>query len=831
MAQQEQISFNLNNPDDYLHKLIYLYHVGEYQGCCDLSENLLKKYPNKIEGQVLKAMAKVQLGQFDNVENIFIDYLAQPEKISRLDVLNGLMLYYTHIKSAPNATRYADQLLRDISNQAAHIYFLKAQIVENNQELVSAAHHYQQSLAIQSNAKIKKHLEKIHPSNDLLLELTTTTPKKNNEVPGELKFDLTNHAQCIDTLLKMSNQLDSISYQHITGKILETKPHNLEYQCLHILAQLKQKKTDNLDNIESPLLELLKKPLEIENINVIYSLILYYMHVNKSDVALRYIESLISKLQYYLAQVFFVLGHFLQKNNQEDKALDYLIKSITIHPSKAAFVMLASSCRFQCRLQEAIDWCQKGLALYPNDEALMTEYAYALKYVCDWYGEHLIQNELLQSSLDSIAHRKLPCISPFFGIITLEDSKINYEIAKQYAVNLQQKIAPASQKFEYKKHKKEKIRIGYVGMSFKDHPVGRMTAQMYQYYNDDKFDVYCYSLSVADNSYYYNTIKNHCTQFREVHTLSSIEIAHLINRDEIDILIDLDCYLGNNRMDIFTYRPAPIQINYLGYPGSSGGDFMDYIIADEFIIPKEQQEYYSEKIIYMPQCYQMYGDNTELALSNVCKDDFDLPNDKFIFSCFNMPHKIDKRSFDCWMKILKAAPNSILWLFKLGDNPLIEQNLKKHATANGVNPDRLIFGDFAPKNIHLSRIKLVDLMLDNFICNAHSTATDSLWAHVPVLTLQGKHFASRVCSSLLNYVGLPDFIAYTEQQYVDKAIEIANNPKLLNKPKNILQKNIINTLCNTALTVKNLEHGYELAYQRYLENKEPETIYIPKHHE
>ena len=825
MAQQEQISFNLNNPDDFQHKLIYLYHMSEYHGCYELSEQFLKKYPTKIEVKILNAMVKIQLGQFDNVENIFIDYLAQPEKLSRLDILSGLMLYYANIKSAPNATTYADQLLFEIKEQAAQVYFLKAKIAEKNQDLPSAVLHYQQSLVIKSNNEIKKHLAKIHPSNELLLELPVTSPEVNHETPEKLQFDITDKAQCIDTLLKISMKLDATSYLHITEKILETKPDDLEYQCLHALARLKHKK---LDNIETPLLEYLKNPSKIDRINVIYSLILYYIHIDNSDVALKYIKSFIDKLQHYLAQAFFVLGHFLQKNQQENKALDYLTRSITIYPSKATFVMLASSYRFQCRLQEALNWCQKGLELYPHDDVLMIEYAYALKYVCDWRGEHLMQHELLQSSYNAITNGALPCISPFFGIITIEDSEINYKIAKQYASTLQQTTEKNHAGFSFQKHHKQKIRIGFVGMSFKDHPVGRMTAQMYQYYDRGKFDIYCYSLTLTDNSIYYKMIKNNCSQFHDVDSLSSIEIARLINQDEIDILIDLDCYLGNNRMDIFTYRPAPIQINYLGYPGTSGGNFMDYIIADEFIIPTEQQKYYSEKIIYMPQCYQMYGNNTELSLSDVSKDDFGLPKDKFIFSCFNMPHKIDKKSFDCWMKILASAPNSVLWLFKLGDNPLIEKNLRMHAVDNGIDPDRLIFGDFAPKNIHLSRIKLVDLMLDTFICNAHSTATDALWGYVPVITVQGKHFASRVCSSLLNYVGLPDFITYTEQQYFDKAIKIANNPKLLKKPKKILAKNIMSTLCNTALTVKNLERGYELVYRRYLEDKKPDTIYIPK---
>lgn len=606
-------------------------------------------------------------------------------------------------------------------------------------------------------------------------------------------------------------------------KFLNKYPDDLEGKCLLALCTLRYAKTDN---VEAPLLAFMQQPKKINITDAIFALMQYYNAQGNEEKAQYYADKYLEETKFSVASAFNNQSNIQQSTGFYEEAVQSHIKAINAMPNINSYNALISLLRFSMRYQEALVWAEKGLKDFPDCPAILIEYAIILRYICDWRGEYIMNHQLLEEAWTAIKENKLPAIAPFYAIITLEDSKINYEIAKKYARYKQKITPPLTTPFTYPRKKKNKIKIGYISMSFRDHPVGRMTVDMYRYHDRDKFEIHCYSNWIQTGDVYEAIIKENCDSFNNVGLLPSMEIAKKIHADEIDILIDLDAYLAHNRMEVLTYKPAPIQINYLGYPGTTGGNFMDYIIADEIIIPSEQQEFYSEKVLYMPKCYQMYSDYTGHEIPIVTRESEGLPQDKFIFTCFNMPHKIDERSFNSWMKILHATDNSVLWLFTLDEQQLLRDNLYQHARENNVDPARIIFGKFAPKYLHLARIKLADLMLDSFICNAHSTATDALWSHLPVLTLQGKHFSSRVCSSLLNYVGLNDLITYTEAEYEAKAIELAKHPEYLKKYQAILQNNVMKTLCNTALTVQNLEKGYQKVWQNYLDGKEPCALWI-----
>ena len=275
----------------------------------------------------------------------------------------------------------------------------------------------------------------------------------------------------------------------------------------------------------------------------------------------------------------------------------------------------------------------------------------------------------------------------------------------------------------------------------------------------------------------------------------------------VDIAIDLKGFTLDSRTGIFSHRAAPIQINYLGYPGTMGAEFIDYIIADHIIIPQYLQEKYSEKVLYLPNCYQVNDQTREIAVTEYTRESLGLPSSGFIYCSFNANYKITPTVFDVWMRILKKVDESILWLFE--DNAKSALNLKKEAEKRGINPNRIYFAKRVPLSEHLARQKIADLFLDTWPCNAHTTTSDALWAGLPVLTLPGESFASRVAASLVNAVGLSELIAENEKRYEELAIELAKDKEKLNHYKKALLLNLESSpLFDTKKFTLDLENLY-----------------------
>ena len=261
-----------------------------------------------------------------------------------------------------------------------------------------------------------------------------------------------------------------------------------------------------------------------------------------------------------------------------------------------------------------------------------------------------------------------------------------------------------------------------------------------------------------------------------------------MKNDKIDIAIDLNGYTKNNRLSLFLNKIAPIQINYLGYPGTTGSKNFDYIIADKIIIPENQKKYFNEKVLYMPYTYQPTNNNRKIPKKKISRTDCSLPESSFVFCCFNNNYKISKIEFEIWMKLLNKVPNSVLWLIK--SNKYAEENIKIYSLSYGIKSERIIFADLLKNAEHLSRHSNADLFLDTFNYGAHTTASDALWTGLPVITKLGNSFASRVCSSLLNAIDLPELITHTNTEYEKLALDLALNPEKLNKIKQKLNKNI-----------------------------------------
>ena len=417
---------------------------------------------------------------------------------------------------------------------------------------------------------------------------------------------------------------------------------------------------------------------------------------------------------------------------------------------------------------------------------------------------------------------------PPFTMLSFEDEPSSHLLRSQiYAKkNLYQKQIPFQKNTQF--HKNKRLRIGYFSADFQNHATMYLMADIFEKYNREKFKVYVYSFGKSsDSDEIRQKLKNSVDVFRDVINVDEKNIALLSREDKIDIAIDLKGYTRNSRPKIFAYRAAPIQINFLGYPGTTGADFMDYIIADTVIIPNNKRSCYSEKKIYLPFTYQPNSHSAPNVIKNFTKSEMELPEKGFIFCCFNNSYKISINEFNIWMRLLKKVKGSVFWL--MGSNKWAENNLRKEAKKRGIKSNRLIFANKLPYPEHLARCKLGDLFLDTFNINAHTTASDALRAGMPIITKIGEGFAARVASSILKAIDLPELITRSEEEYEALIFEIATSPEKLIKIKKKLSENIrTKPLFNSKMFIKYLEDGYKKVYQNYLDGNNTKTIFINK---
>ncbi|ALF56607.1 UDP-N-acetylglucosamine--peptide N-acetylglucosaminyltransferase SEC [Nostoc piscinale CENA21] len=370
-----------------------------------------------------------------------------------------------------------------------------------------------------------------------------------------------------------------------------------------------------------------------------------------------------------------------------------------------------------------------------------------------------------------------------------------------------------------------RLRIGYLSNDFRNHATSHLMRSLFNLHDRANFEIFAYSFGADDKSEYRQYIATNCEQFRDITTLSIEESAQQIYDDGIHILVDLKGYTAGSRSGILALKPAPIQVNYLGYPGTMGADFIDYMIGDAIVTPPEFADSFSEKLVILPHSYQVNDYQQAIAATSVSRSQYGLPEQGFVYCCFNNNYKIEPQIFDVWMRILAAVPGSVLWL--LVRFPAAEDNLKKAAEARGIDSDRLIFAQYHRKAEHLARHQLADLFLDTLYCNAHTTASDALWAGLPVLTCRGETFASRVGASLLTAVGLPDLVSHNLEQYEQLAIHLGNSPETLLKLKQRLAQNLMSyPLFDTPRFTHNLEQAYFAMWHIYSAGQLPQPIIV-----
>ncbi|MEZ0374169.1 MAG: tetratricopeptide repeat protein, partial [Candidatus Sericytochromatia bacterium] len=371
----------------------------------------------------------------------------------------------------------------------------------------------------------------------------------------------------------------------------------------------------------------------------------------------------------------------------------------------------------------------------------------------------------------------------------------------------------------------KRLKVGYLSADYRQHILGDMIWQLFRWHDRSRFEIFAYATNADDGSPHYRKFSQDAANFRDLSQISCLEAARRIHADGIDLLVFLGGYTEGDRTEILALHPAPLQIAYLDYPASLGADWIEYVISDQNVTPEALAPWFSEKFVWLPHSYQLNNDQLPLPRQPLTRAEVELPQDAFVYSCFNKVNRISPDLFACWMRILAQVPHSVLWLLR--QNEQTEANLKRNARAAGIDPERVIFAPYAPKPRHIARQACADLFLDTLYTNGHTTSTDALWAGVPVLSLPGETFTSRVGSSLLHAVGLPELLVDSLAAYEETAVALASEPGRLKTAQDYLRgPGRQSPLFNTRLTLQHLEAAYELIWKRHCQGLPPALLQV-----
>jgi protein O-GlcNAc transferase len=453
----------------------------------------------------------------------------------------------------------------------------------------------------------------------------------------------------------------------------------------------------------------------------------------------------------------------------------------------------------------------------PNGDYLLGRAHHQMMLTCNWTDYENITKQIFERIL-----RGEKAAEPF-GLQGIANSE---EVLKRCAeIYSNDKFPQLGDMPNTKKYEHKKIRIGYLCGEFRTQATTVLMARIWELHDKDRFEIHAFDNGWSDDSDYRHRIEEAFTGIYDISRMSDLDATTLIKSKEIDILVNLNGFFGLARQGIFSHRAAPIQVNYLGFPGTIGADYIDYIIADEIVIPLESRQYYSEKVVYLPNSYQANDDKKKISSRQFTRSELGLPEAGFIFCCFNNAYKITPATFDGWARIMEKVEGSILWL--LGNSQIVKDNLIKEALARGITAERVVFSEGLDLPDHLARHDLADLFLDTLPYNAHTTASDALWAGLPVLTLVGDSFAGRVTASLLNAIGLPELITQNQEEYEALAIKLANNAQMLAAIKQKLVKNRLTApLFNSLQFTQHLEQAYIKIYEYHQAGLPTECITI-----
>jgi predicted O-linked N-acetylglucosamine transferase (SPINDLY family) len=518
------------------------------------------------------------------------------------------------------------------------------------------------------------------------------------------------------------------------------------------------------------------------------------------------------------AQAHCARGTVLLMKGTVEAALSSFDKAIAIKPDYVdAYYHRAFSLRMLERFAEAAADYKVAARLAPDFEFLPGTLIEASQHACDW------------TEFDTLVPRIAAGIEgdrrishPLIFQALVDSARLQYKAARIWADYACPALDSPGTKAPHARP--GKLRIGYFSADFREHPVARLVSELIELHDRSRFEIIAFAFGPRTEDELRQRLIRAFDKFIDVQEKSPGEIASLARSLDVDIAVDLGGYSYNSRPNIFAHRAAPLQVSYLGYLGTMGASYIDYIIADRTIITPNTEGYFTEKIIYLPDTFQV-NDRKRHIDEVFTREDLGLPPSGFVFCCFNTSYKIVPSTFAGWMRILNKVPGSVLLLY--AGHKIVEVNLRAHAARQGIDPQRLIFGKFLPPPKYLARYRAAGLLLDTLPYNGGTTASDALWAGLPVLTLSGESFASRVAASLLKAIGLPELITSTQQRYEELAIELASNPQRLTQIRTKLRDNrLTSPLFDTPRFARNLEAAYTAIQSRYQAGLPPDHMHL-----
>lgn len=513
------------------------------------------------------------------------------------------------------------------------------------------------------------------------------------------------------------------------------------------------------------------------------------------------------------------LGNAYRECGLPDKALDCYRRAIALKPDFAtAHNNLGCALSDLRRYDEGAASCARALELRPQFAKARGMLLHQLAHMCDWERMAPLRDEI-----ETLGVEGEPVIP--FELLHLEDNPARH---RQRSEAFARKHFPVVQApdFDRPGARPEKIRVAYFSADFTEHATMYLMIRLFELHDRDSFEIHAFCNTRGDGGAMRQRLLEAVDGYHRIEELSDTEVATLARELRIDIAVDLKGYTQRSRLGVFAYRPAPVSVTWIGYPGTTGAPFMDYIIGDATVIPQGHEQHFTEAVIRLPHSYQVNDDTRAIATDKPSRLEAGLPEAGFVFCCFNNNNKISPREFDIWMRLLGEVEGSVLWLFR--SNEWAEGNLRKEAGKRGIDPARLVFADKLPLAQHLARVTLADLFLDTFNYNAHTTASDALWAGVPVVTRLGQGFPARVAASLLRAVGMGELVTDTEADYERLALELARDATRLETLKQTLADARPGApLFDSEASTRQVEQAYEAIYQRWLAGEAPSALQVP----
>lgn len=753
----------------------------------------------KIEGKLRRAVALLEKGSVSEAESLFMQVL----RVKPLDFVSLYSMGVIAFKSGDTikSLEYFDRAMR-VKPDYSPTWFNRGVVLQALNRDDAALASYEKALEITPSYN-----EALANRCALQEEI-----KRKSEAAGSGGPDLQEKLRHALDLLNTGELLEAES---LFCQIIESRPSDfVAWYSLGVIAQKNADPAKGLECFDRAADLNPQYPATWYNRGVV-------LHALKKNIeALEsYDRALLLNPQY--AEAYINRGVILQEINRHAEALENYDRLLEFDPAndKALGNKGVILTEFK-RYEEAIETLERLIAVNPDYDYARGLLCFARMHGCDW---SCIAEDFRLISEGVNAGKR---VTRTLALLAISDSPEEHLICSQ---TFSRHLFPAQpiKKWNGEVYNHNRIRVAYVSPDMREHPVGQLMAGVFEAHDKSRFETIGISLGIDDGSALRARISSAFDSFYDVRFKSSRDIADLIRAREVDIVVDLAGYTADSRTDIFAYRPAPIQVNYLGYPGTLGTEYMDYILADRHVIPEADKRFFSEKVVALPNTYLPTDGKMKIADRVPTREEFGLPGNGFVFCSFNHAYKINPRIFDIWMSILKKVPDSILWLMKL--NGMAEKNLLKEAGKRGVDPQRLIFATRVPKiEDHLARYRLAGLFLDTLPYNAHTTASDALFAGLPVLTCMGRAFPGRVAASLLNSIGLPELVTASLEEYEAVAVRLASDCGELESINQKLRANRDRyPLFNTQQFCRDLESAYLSMWERF-QRGEPATGFSVK---